>query len=372
MLKSVLSRIRENPVARRVLAGLAAAALLFGLVFMGLFGDRVFYLLGQAGFQAQLLWGRVPLDEAIASGTFDDEQVDKLELVPEIKAFGAGIGLSATDNYDTINPTWDKTIWNVSASDPVKFANVRWWFPIVGSLPYLGFFEREPADALGNELEAEGYDVYIRTAGAYSTLGWFRDPLMPNMLKWSEYSLANTILHELAHATVWIPGSVQFNESFANFVGDEAARRYMIDRYGEGSEEVQQMRDRIADRKRWRAFMHGIYKDLDAVYEDDSLSREDKLERKASILAGLSDRVRGAGFADTERYVKYVEKGEWNNARMMQFRTYNRSRDWFEALYEREGEDLLAFMQAVKVETEGADDPYRALALAVGADPDTP
>jgi predicted aminopeptidase len=370
LMKSVLARIRDNPLARRVLGGLGAAAGVATLVFLVFFGDRVLYLVGQAGFQGQLLWGRVPLDEAIASGIFDDEQVAKLRLVPQIKEFGAEIGLSATENYDTINPTWDKTIWNVSASDPVKFENVRWWFPIVGSLPYLGYFERESADALGAELESEGYDVYIRTAGAYSTLGWFRDPLMPNMLKWSEYSLANTILHELAHATVWIPGSVQFNESFANFVGDEAARRYMIRTYGEDSEEVAEMRDRLDDRKRWRAFMHGIYKDLDAVYTDDSLSRDDKLARKADILGGLEARVRDAGFADTERYVKYVNKGEWNNARMMQFRTYNRSRDWFRALYVREGEDLLAFMQAVKDETEGADDPYRALALAVGADPD--
>ena len=92
--------------------------------------------------------------------------------------------------------------------------------------------------------------------------------------------------------------------------------------------------------------------------------------RKAEVFGSLEGRVREAGFADPERYVKYVNKGEWNNARMMQFRTYNRSRDWFHALYVREGEDLLAFMQAVKDETEGADDPYRALALAVGADPD--
>jgi len=353
---------------RRILAVAAALIAVGILVFALVFGERAMYLVKQGWYQGELLYGRVPLDEAIASGQFDDQQVAKLRLVPEIKGFGQGIGLSATHNYDTINPTWTHTIWNVSASDPVAFKNRRWWFPIVGSMPYLGFFEREPADALGAELEAEGLDVYIRSAGAYSTLGWFRDPLMPGMLKWSEYRLANTILHELAHATVWVNGSVQFNESFANFVGDEAARAYMIDTYGEGSEPVVKMRTQIEDGEDWRRFMHSIYKDLDAVYKDPDLAREDKLSRKAEVLGSLGERVDTVGFRDPERYRKYVLKSEWNNARMMQFRTYNRSRGWFRELYEDQGSDLLGFMNEVQRITDGADDPYRALADAVGAD----
>ncbi|MCB9674595.1 MAG: aminopeptidase [Alphaproteobacteria bacterium] len=356
-------------MTRRRNLSIAAGVLALGATVAGVaFGDRLAYLAGQAWYQGELLWGRVPLEKAIASGRYTDEEVARLRLVPEIKAYGQRIGLSATDNYDSINPDWDHTIWNISASDPVKFENVRWWFPIVGSMPYLGYFERSDADVLKAELEADGYDVYVRTAGAYSTLGWFRDPLMPGMLKWDEYRLANTILHELAHATVWIPGSVQFNESFANYVGDEAGRAYMIDRYGEGSDEVAKMEERIADADAWRDFMHAVYKDLDAVYADDGLSRDAKLAKKAEILGSLESRVDGVGFRDPAKYREYVAKGDWNNARMMQFRTYNRSRDWFRQLHESQGGDLLAFMERVREVTAGADDPYRALADAVGAD----
>lgn len=336
------------------------------LVGLAAFGDRVVYLVGAARFQGELLWGRVPNEQAQLS----PDRMQKLALVPEIKAFGREIGLAAMNNYDTVNPTWDRTIWNVSAADPVRFENRSWWFPIVGSVPYLGFFDETKANALVDELESEGLDVYKRTAGAYSTLGWFEDPLTPNMLDWSEHHLANTILHELAHATVWIPGSVQFNESFANFVGDEASDRYMRGKYGDDSEQVATMQARIADSQRWRALLRELYRELDAVYEDEALDRSAKLARKQAAFDGLAARVDAAGFQHPERYVKAAREGTWNNARMMQYRTYNRSTDWFAKLYEQQDRDLLAFMHRVEEVTAGADDPYRALALAVGADPD--
>lgn len=358
-------------MTRRRLFTLGLAGLSLGLLGAGIaWGDRIAYLARSGKVQGELLWGRVPLDEAIASGTYTDVEVRRLRWVPEIKAYGKQIGLSATGNYDEINPTWQYTIYNVSASDPVAFDNVRWWFPIVGPMPYMGFFTKDEADAFASDLERRDLDVYVRTAGAYSTLGWFRDPVMPAMLKYGEYELANTVLHELAHATVWIPGSVQFNESFASYVGDTAGRSYIETKYGPESTEVREMLDRIRDADDWRRFQHDLYKELDAIYTDKALSREQKLERKAAIFADLGRRVEAVGFRDPTKYRKAVEKGPWNNARLMQFRTYNRSLQWFAALHAREGGDLLKFMRAVQQVTEGAADPYRALAEAVGADPD--
>ncbi|MCA9569474.1 MAG: aminopeptidase [Myxococcales bacterium] len=350
------------------LAGLLAIALVGGGL---VFGEQAVWLARAGLHQAELLWGRVPIEDAIAAGHYDEAQVHQLRLVPEIKAFGRDIGLSATENYDTINPTWDRTIYNVSASPPLALENERWWFPVVGSVPYLGFFDEESAEAFGDGLRAEGMDVYVRTAGAYSTLGWFRDPVMPGMLKWPEYQFANTILHELAHATVWVPGSVQFNESFANFVGDEASRRYMLAKYGEGSPEVESMRARIADGDRYRRVMHDVYRDLEALYADPALGDDAKLAQKALVFASLPNRIDGAGFAEPQRWKDALAKRTWNNATMMQFRVYNRSREWFQALYEAEGSDLLRFMHRVPEVTRGASDPYAALAEAVGADPES-
>ncbi len=328
------------------------------------------YLLQQGYYQAELLAGRQPIEKAIEKGYFDDKQVEKLRLIPKIKDYGKSIGLAATHNYDTINPKWKRTIWNVSACDPVSFTPKTWWFPIVGRMPYLGYFEEKDARKRAKALAEDGSDVYVRTAGAYSTLGWFKDPVLLNMLNWSEHSLADTILHELAHATLWIPGSVQFNESFANFVGEEAAMRYMVATYGEDGTPVVEVRQRLEDSAKFRDMLHGVYKELDGIYSDTELDKFDKLVRKHAILASLPTRTAGLGLNRQDAYLKSIREGEWNNARLMQFRTYNRSRTWFRALLDQENGDLLAFIHRIDEITKDADDPYRALALAVGANPD--
>ncbi|MBT3222239.1 MAG: hypothetical protein HN348_24465 [Proteobacteria bacterium] len=341
-----------------VVAGIAlAVAALFPSNVVG-------YLTRLAYFQLEQLWDRTDIEEAIDEGHFTDKQVEKLRLVHPIKDFGRSIGLSATENYETVTPNWNRVIWNISACDPVSFKSRKWWFPIVGTISYIGTFRE--GDARGHEarLKAQGYDVYVRTAGAYSTLGWFRDPILPKMLDNSEYYLANTMLHELTHATLWIRGSVQFNESFANFVGDEAARRYMVQKYGEESEEVTDLRHRLADHQRYRVMMHGVYKELDTIYTTPGLSDGEKLLRKQATIASLPARAATAGFARPEKYIGLFRRGVWNNARFVQFRTYNRNKEHFIALLEQENGDLHRFISRINEVTDGADDPYKALAEA--------
>ena len=332
-------------------------------------GCGVGYVLQQGYFQAELLLSRQPIEQAIASGHFSDQQVEKLRKIAVIKEFGRSIGLAATDNYETVTPTWERTIYNVSGCDPVAFRPVRWWFPVVGSMPYLGFFREGDARKQARKLSLDGKDVYVRTAGAYSTLGWFKDPILPGMLAWSEASLADTVLHELAHATLWVPGSVQFNESFANFVGEEAALLYLVDVYGAESTEVADRRARTADRLRYRKMLHDVYGELDAMFREEHLTRADKILRKQAIFATIPSRVALLDLENRERWVRYTQRDTWNNARMMQFRTYNRSRDWFKGLHDAVGGDLLAFIDRIREVTKGQKDPYKALAEAVGVDP---
>ncbi len=350
---------------------MGAGGLLFGgvLVWVAIPGTRANYLIQAAAGQVELLAGRVDVDEAIEQGLFTDDEVARLRMIKPMKEFGKTIGLGHTANYDTINPTWDKQIWNVSGSQELRFRNARWWFPIVGSVPYLGYFDKARAEAQGDRLRDQGYDVMVRKAGAYSTLGWFRDPVLPAMLGWREYELANTVLHELAHATLWLPGSVQFNESFAQFVGNVSSDRYMVDKYGEDSKEVASARGRIADRVILREVLHRVYGDLDTLYKDKSLSSERKRTLKHRILTGIPTRLIGKGLHNEAKYVKWAQRQQWNNARLLQFRTYNRSRDWFEALLEQSGGDLPRFMAQLERITASADDPYEALADAVGATP---
>lgn len=353
-----------NIWVRRAVRGGAVAAIVTAVAASSP-GCTVGYLAQQGYFQAELLASRVPLARAEAEGGLDAEQLRKLRLVAEIKAYGAELGLSSTHNYESIALGWKREIWNVSACDPVSFTPVTWGFPIVGRIPYLGYFRKSDADRQVERLRGDGYDAWGRTAGAYSTLGWFRDPILPGMLKWRDVDLADTILHELAHATLWVPGSVAFNESYANFVGEEASARWLVHQYGPDADVVREARASDEDAAKWSALMRETYAELDAIYQDASLSRDQKLAKKQATFARLPTRVAALGLHDERRYLRAVRSSTWNNARMMQYRLYDTSRDQFAVLLGRQGGDLAAFVKALSEIVADADEPYAALAAAV-------
>lgn len=328
-------------------------------------GCTVRYVLQSGYYEAELLTSRRPVEDVLASHALSAGEEQRLALVPKIKAWGQSIGLSATDNYDTYALGWSRTVYNLSASDPLRFQNVTWWFPIVGRMPYLGFFTPEEARRWQAPLETRGLDVWVRTAGAFSTLGWFQDPVLPGMLRWSEADLAETILHELAHATLWIPGSAMFNETFANVVGETAGRQYMIATHGADSPAIRAMDDDAHDGELWRSLLQQVYADLDAVYTDATLDDAQKLEKKQAILASLPDRVSAAGFRHPAGYLVAARSGPWNNARLLQYRTYDDHGDWFRVVLDRNHGDVRAFIDDVARITRGKPDPVAALKAAV-------
>ena len=356
---------------RRWAARTAAVAALAGVLWAAWPWSGANYLLRQAYFQIELLGGAIPVEDALADDRLSAAQRDQLRLVADIKAFGGTVGLSATtENYNRVHVGWPREIWNLSACHPYAFASKRWWFPVVGSMPYIGFFREQDARPFARDLQRSGWDVYLRTAGAYSTLGWFADPILPQMLSWSEPELADTLLHELTHATLWVPGSAQFNESFATVVGQHAALAWAVHRHGASSDEVRTLLAFRRDVERFREVQHQLYRALDALYRDPSVPRGDLPVRKGALFASLPVRVAQAGLSDPARFVRATQRGTWNNARLVQFRTYNRGQDWFEALLAQEGGDLPRFIARVRALGAAGGDPWAALAAAVGADPD--
>ncbi len=330
-------------------------------------GCGVGYILSSGYYQADLLARREPTARVLAAGGLSTGEEQRLRLIPLIKAYGKEKGLAATDNYDTLAVGWDHAIWNLSACDPLAFEPVTWWFPVVGRVPYLGYFEEPDVRAREADLRERGYDVHVRTAGAYSTLGWFRDPVLPGMLRWSEADLAETVFHELAHATLWVPGSVAFNESFASFVGEAMAHAYVTDTYGAGSPNLAALEREERDWGRFEGLLHGLYRDLDTLYRDPSVLPSDKASRKDALYATLEGRAAGAGLEDLTRTLRSIRSTTWNNARLMQFRTYNSNDEWFRALYVNQGNDVRRFIDEVARITRGRTDPFVALQAAAGA-----
>ncbi len=361
MMTTLRIFIRTISTRRRVAIALAGVGA--GSCFLPSCGVR--YVIVSGYYEAELLTSARPVADVLAEGKLSAGQEQRLHLVPEIKKFGASIGLAANRNYETVAVDWKRTIWNVSACDPLRFEPVSWWFPIVGKIHYLGFFRDDEAATWRVKMEGEGYDVFVREAGAFSTLGWFRDPILPAMLRWDESQLAGTILHELAHATLWIPGSAMFNETFAEVVGSEAEAQYLAAKYGPENAYVREINVGDADWRAFRAILEALYGDLDALYADETLDDARKASQKITLYKTLDSRVMASTIVRKARYLQIVRTSEWNNARLIQYRTYDEHDDWFHVILNRNSGDISAFIDDIRKITAGAPDPYAALKTAV-------
>jgi predicted aminopeptidase len=273
-----------------------------------------------------------------------------VELVNDIRGFAAGeLGLAESKNYTTyVKLDRDYLAAVVSASAKDSFTPYTWWFPVVGSVPYKGFFDPEDAKKERAKLEKKDLDVWIRGVDAFSTLGWFKDPLFSYMRDYAPEDLANVIIHETVHATVFITGQVQFNEELAEFIGAEGARLYMESRYGAGSAECLRMRYAEADSAAFLDFIRTLIAELDAAYRSGK-DREAILKDKAAIIASAMERF------DREYETRFQSEKyrgfsalPVNNAYLELYRLYYAEDRFFLDLYERSERDLRAFIAAAK------------------------
>ncbi len=304
------------------------------------------YVLEQGRGQAQILLSRRPVAEVLHDAHRPPQERRALRVLLSARRFGVErLGLAGEDLYRTFYDTGDDPVaWNVSASPKDRLEAHRWWFPVVGSVPYLGFFDRAEAEAEAARLREADLDVLLRGVGAYSTLGWLSDPVFSSSLAGDAFEVARVVLHEMAHATVFLPGEVAWNENFATVVGDEGALLWLAARHGRGSRPVRAARARLAEEARYEAHMQAVIRRLRALY-DSPLAREDKLVRREAIFAdGKAGLARlQAGFVHLDRS-GWLER-EWSNALLLSFARYHAHTDALRrALAERFGGDLAAFV----------------------------
>ena len=190
--------------------------------------------------QFSVVWQAKPVEQFLEDEAYPDSLKRKIRLVSEIKAYAFdSIGLDEMSNYSRMYDQKGKAlVWAVTASERFALKPHRWCFPIVGCFPYRGYFSQEKAKALESTLDTTRFDTGIREVSAWSTLGWLSDPILSNMLYRSEGSLANLVIHELTHGTLFIKGGIEYNENLANFVGDEGATRFLEHKYGRDSPEL--------------------------------------------------------------------------------------------------------------------------------------
>lgn len=286
---------RQRYMRRRVdLRALVIALSLLSLLVLS--GCTTASYLAQAGCgQIDLMMRARDLDATIADAKVPERTRALLSQVAAIKKFGEKSSLKPTGNYHRyVQLDRGVVVWVVTASDPLRFRSKTWSFPIAGRVPYLGFFERDAAHAFASSLREEGLDADVGGAEAYSTLGWFDDPVLSTMLRSGDEAigaLTEVVLHESVHATLYLDGQTRFNESLAEFVSSKLTLDYLDERYGKSSAQKAAYVDAERRSKERRAKMHRAYETLEALYASSRPTSE-KLLEKRRILGALRREIR--------------------------------------------------------------------------------
>jgi predicted aminopeptidase len=255
----------------------------------------------------------------------------------------------------------------VSAAYRDTLKAYTWWFPIVGRVPYKGYFDFGAARQAAKSLAADGYDVYVRPSDAFSTLGFFNDPLLNTTLKGDSLSLANTVIHELTHNTFYAAGQAPFNESFAMFVGARGAAAFFRSRGQEAA--AARLDAQWADDKVLAGFWSRVIKSLDSAYKAHPESKEARIAARDSVYA----HARAALIAEVGPSLKtinprYAERVPLDNASLLARRVYASDLDVFDRVYEREGKDLRrAIGRIIALAKSNRAHPFAALAQFAGA-----
>ena len=348
---------------KRVETKHGAVLLLLAALFGGGCGPDLLYLPRLAMGQLGAIVTSVPIEEALNNGDLAPEEAAKLELVVDARAYGVeSIGLSPGQSFTTFVYTDDSSqAYNVSACQKDRFEAVTWTFPIFGGFPYLIFFDRAEADRYFERLAAADYDVFMYEVDAYSTMNAIPNPVRSAMLRRSEFSLVETVLHEMLHDTVWKVNATTFNESLATFVGRTGAVAYFRDRFPDEPELVETAMARNEDTDRYNDFLFELHWELDAFYRSDR-TRAEKIAGREEIVQGARDR-----FAqEVQPLMHFPENYDWverlpaNNAWLLGNYRYNLDLDVFGEVYEAVGGDWPAALDVFR-QASRADDPFAFL-----------
>ncbi len=271
--------------------------------------------------QIEMLCKREPIDRLMADPDTPDRLRDRLATALEAREFAmAELGLPDSRSYTYYaDLERDAAVWNVIATPRFSMQPKTWCFPLVGCLAYRGYFRAESAHRYAARLAEQGYDTTVSPAVAYSTLGWFADPVLNTMLAYDDTWLAGLIFHELAHEKIYVRDDTAFNEAYARLVEREGVRRWLLSR-----EQYERLQEWEADQQRQQAFIGLLLEargDLIELYAQD-LPDDEMAQAKQERFQAFRERIRDFGEQyDTERYSGWL-RIEINNAHLASVATY--------------------------------------------------
>lgn len=326
------------------------------LLTLTLSSCQITYYMKSAWHQAKLLQQRQPLEKVLANPETPDEVKQKLTLAMEVRKFAeAELKLKPTKNYTSyVDLQRPYVSWVVGAAPAYELKHHLWSFPIVGDLPYKGFFSRAEAEAEASTFNQEEFDTYIRGVTAYSTLGWFEDPLLNTMMVYPSHELVNLVIHETVHATIYIKSQADFNERLATFIANKGTEVYYTQREGAQSPTISLIRNEAADEKLFSEFLSRELDELKKWYEGHrpQVTRELKEKRLQEIGSNFETAILPR--MKTDQF-KHFSRQKFNNAQLLSLKTYVYDLSDFErvfGVFEGNFERFLKFCKSLENEKD--------------------
>ena len=343
---------------RKILWLMIALAILGSVIS----GCSPLYVIRAAYEEGKILWRREPIPEYLEKTDLGPDTQDKLKLVLAVREYARDVlKLNVGGSYSSYSYVDRPDLsYILTAAPRTELRPYTWWFLIVGRVPYKGYFSKEEANAAAEALEAQGYDTNLRTAAAFSTLGWFDDPLLSHLLRYDRVTLAEVIFHELFHNTVYVKGAGAFNESAANFVGGRSAINFFRDRFGENSPEHQRAIRAWEEELEFSEFLETLTNTLNDLYARD-IPYEDKLRLREEVFRrSQAEWARRVANRPGNRFRSFTQQ-PLNNAIIINYFLYLKNLKLFERLYEAEGKNLLVTIDSIREAVAKGGEPFESV-----------
>ena len=360
------------PERRRPRWGRVARRLLLWVVIGGpvlvalalLVSDDARYLARAGVEEARILLKRRPIAQVVKQPSTPAALRQRLAIVLAARAYAAdSLALLVGDTYTTyVEVGRDTLLLLLSASRRDRLREYTWRYPIVGTVPYKGFFQFDRARRAARDLEQRGYDTYLRPAGAFSTLGYFSDPLLSTVVERDTMELVATVIHELAHNTLYRKSQTPFNESFASFVGYRGAEAFFRSR-GD-TVDAKRAVARWRDERTLDVLWAELARRLDSAYAE-ALSPPELALVRETLFGWARGQLTGPVGQSLETYDwRWFARAPLNNAVVIAQRLYRMNLNLFEEVYVHNDANLAETIRAIRLRVltqQPGEDPYRAL-----------
>ena len=302
------------------------------------------YYCQAAGGQAQMVFGQKSISSMVGNPDVPEKLKNKLQLILDLRKFSrTELKMDPDGNYLRYRDLNRKyVLWVVYAAPPLSVKLKTWWYPIAGKFTSRGFFKETAARNFADELQKAGMDVYVGGAPAYSTLGWFNDPVLNTFINYSETDLAELLFHELAHHHLFVKGDATFNESFATAMAQIGVARWLETKHG--GKQRDEYLAKCVSRHTLNELLAKSRNQLKELYASNK-SLSEKRESKQELISVLKkDLVSLSQSNPAYRKLELWAKRTINNAVLGARSVYHRRVPAFYTLYEQSGRDIGAFL----------------------------